>query len=80
MDDPQQHQKQKPDKVHDGPCAQQFAALEKCAKTKDPRKYRVRAVLIRRVRLLLHAVTHNSFFHDDLLRPSYKRVLQKQIC
>lgn len=30
-----------PDKVHDGPCAAQFSALDKCAKTKDPRRFKV---------------------------------------
>jgi hypothetical protein len=37
QDKPKNH-----DKINDGPCAQQFAALEECAKTKDPRRYRVR--------------------------------------
>lgn len=36
-----QDKRKNPDKINDGPCAQQFAALEECAKTKDPRKFRV---------------------------------------
>jgi hypothetical protein len=27
--------KRQPDKVHDGPCAKEFAAVENCAKAKD---------------------------------------------
>jgi ureidoglycolate hydrolase len=37
QDKPKNH-----DKINDGPCAQQFAALEECAKTKDPRRYRTK--------------------------------------
>jgi hypothetical protein len=34
--------KRQPDKVHDGPCAKEFAAVENCAKAKGVTKHRVR--------------------------------------
>ena len=72
MNEPQEGKEKQENKVTEGPCSQQFAAVQKCGRDKGISEYKVsRAASL----WLWLIVTRLTQYH----RHRYKHVLQKQI-